>query len=96
MTPLQAQGAAYAPALDVNKIMKILPHRYPSCWWTGFYPLNVEIGDRHQECHRKRTFFQGLWPNIPVMPGVLIIGHGPQVAACGIRRQRGTQRRWLS
>ncbi|NLV44307.1 MAG: bifunctional UDP-3-O-[3-hydroxymyristoyl] N-acetylglucosamine deacetylase/3-hydroxyacyl-ACP dehydratase [Candidatus Hydrogenedentes bacterium] len=70
------------PALDVNKIMKILPHRYPFLLVDrilSFEPLKSVTGIKNVTVNE--PFFQGHWPNIPVMPGVLIIEAMAQVAA---------------
>ncbi|MBU3947057.1 MAG: 3-hydroxyacyl-ACP dehydratase FabZ [Proteobacteria bacterium] len=60
--------------LDVTEIMKILPHRYPFILIDRILELvegekivalkNVTINEQ---------FFQGHFPGMPIMPGVLII-----------------------
>lgn len=67
--------------LDINEIMKILPHRYPFLMVDRVIELdpgvrcvavkNVSINE---------PFFQGHFPGYPVMPGVLIIETMAQVA----------------
>ena len=59
--------------LDINRIKKILPHRYPFLlvdkvvdFKTGEYLVaikNVTVNE---------PFFQGHFPQEPIMPGVLI------------------------
>ncbi len=62
------------PALDVNKIMKVIPHRYPFLLVDrilSFVPEERVIGVKNVTVNE--PFFQGHWPGIPVMPGVLIV-----------------------
>ena len=69
--------------LDINKIQKILPHRYPFL-----------LVDRLIECKGKKIiglknvtinepFFQGHFPGHPIMPGVLILEAMAQVGGIG-------------
>ncbi len=69
-------------ALDVNKIMKILPHRYPFLLVDrilSFEPLKHAVGIKNVTVNE--PFFQGHWPDIPVMPGVLILEAMAQVSS---------------
>ena len=68
--------------MDINQILEYLPHRYPFL-----------LVDRVLSCEPGKTitalknvsinepFFQGHFPNYPVMPGVLIIECMAQAAA---------------
>ena len=67
--------------LDINEIMKILPHRYPFLMVDRV--IEVEHGKRCvalKNVSMNEPFFQGHFPGHPVMPGVLIIEALAQVA----------------
>ncbi|MEO1206217.1 MAG: 3-hydroxyacyl-ACP dehydratase FabZ [Pseudomonadota bacterium] len=59
---------------DIAKVMKLLPHRYPFLLLDRMYDM-----DRDESCVGVKNvtfnepFFQGHFPQFPVMPGVLII-----------------------
>ena len=60
--------------MDINRIMELLPHRYP------FLLVDRVLESRPGESllatknvSINEPFFQGHFPNAPVMPGVLII-----------------------
>jgi UDP-3-O-[3-hydroxymyristoyl] N-acetylglucosamine deacetylase/3-hydroxyacyl-[acyl-carrier-protein] dehydratase len=70
------------PALDVNMIMRILPHRYPFLLVDrilSFIPGERATGIKNVTVNE--PFFQGHWPSMPVMPGVLIIETMAQVSS---------------
>ena len=60
--------------LGVDEIKRILPHRYPFLLVDRI--LSVEIGKRIvglKNITINEPFFQGHFPDYPIMPGVLII-----------------------
>ncbi len=61
------------PIYDINSIKKMLPHRYPML----LVDKIIELGDTHvvgvKNVTMNEEFFQGHFPESPVMPGVLII-----------------------
>lgn len=68
--------------LDINEIMKILPHRYPFLLVDRI--VELETGKRivgMKNVTVNEPFFPGHFPGHPVMPGVLIIEAMAQVAA---------------
>ncbi|MDE7388597.1 MAG: bifunctional UDP-3-O-[3-hydroxymyristoyl] N-acetylglucosamine deacetylase/3-hydroxyacyl-ACP dehydratase, partial [Muribaculaceae bacterium] len=61
------------PVMDVNKIRELLPHRYPFL----LVDKIIEKGDRHivgvKNITVNEPFFQGHFPQEPVLPGVLMV-----------------------
>jgi 3-hydroxyacyl-[acyl-carrier-protein] dehydratase len=65
---------AVPTTLDINEIQRILPHRYP------FLLIDrvIDLTPRERIVAIKNVtinepFFQGHFPNLPIMPGVLIV-----------------------
>ena len=60
-----------APIMDVNRVRELLPHRYPF----QLVDKVIELGPNHIVAVKNITaneeFFQGHFPQEPVMPGVL-------------------------
>jgi 3-hydroxyacyl-[acyl-carrier-protein] dehydratase len=78
-----APTPAVSQTMDIGQIMALLPHRYPFL-----------LIDRVLEIERKQRivaiknvtinepFFQGHFPNFPIMPGVLVIEAIAQAGGC--------------
>jgi len=68
------------PALDIQAIRDILPHRYPMLLVDRIEELEAEriVGIKNVTVNE--PFFAGHFPDFPVMPGVLIIEAMAQVA----------------
>lgn len=61
-------------AMDINQIMKFLPHRYPFllCDRIISHEYNISVvGIKNVSMNE--PFFQGHFPDEPIMPGVLIL-----------------------
>lgn len=77
-SPLYRLGTA--PIIDINGIRRLLPHRYP------FLLIDkvIELDKRHAVAVKNVTmnepFFQGHFPQEPVMPGVLQVEAMAQTA----------------
>lgn len=69
-----------APLIDVNGVRSLLPHRYPFL----LVDKIIEMDKKHAVAVKNVTvnepFFQGHFPQEPVMPGVLIIEAMAQAA----------------
>ncbi len=68
------QKAKAEPILDINAIMKIMPHRYPFLLIDKVLELEPEkkvVAIKNVTINE--PFFQGHFPGHPIMPGVLII-----------------------
>jgi beta-hydroxyacyl-ACP dehydratase FabZ len=68
------------PALDIQAIRDILPHRYPMLLVDRIEELEPEriVGIKNVTVNE--PFFVGHFPDFPVMPGVMIVEAMAQVA----------------
>lgn len=68
-----------APVMDINRIRELLPHRYPFL----LVDKIIEVGPNHivgvKNITVNEPFFQGHFPQEPVMPGVLQVEAMAQV-----------------
>jgi 3-hydroxyacyl-[acyl-carrier-protein] dehydratase len=82
MTEIAAPPAPATAALDLSKIVELLPHRYPFLLIDRV--LELEPGKRVRALKNvtiNEPFFPGHFPGQPVMPGVLMIEALAQAAA---------------
>ena len=71
--------------LDINQIKEIIPHRYPFLLVDkieSVEPGKKAVGLKNVTVNE--PFFQGHFPDYPVMPGVLIIEAMAQVGAVSV------------
>src|SRR5438094_4999379 len=66
--------------LDINEIRTILPHRYPFLLVDCILELEPERIVGIKNVTANEPFFQGHFPDFPVMPGVLIVEAMAQTA----------------
>jgi len=66
--------------LDINDIRAILPHRYPFLLVDRIVEMEPERIVGIKNVTLNEPFFQGHFPDFPVMPGVLIIEAMAQTA----------------
>lgn len=66
--------------LDINEIRRILPHRYPMLLVDRILELEAERIVGVKNVTANEPFFDGHFPDFPVMPGVLIVEAMAQTA----------------
>ena len=59
--------------LDINDIRGILPHRYPFLLVDRIIEMDADRIVGIKNVTNNEPFFQGHFPDFPVMPGVLIV-----------------------
>ena len=90
-SPAQGQGEAVVirdgEELDTERLMKILPHRYPFMMVDKIIKIqgNKIVGVKNVTVNE--PYFQGHFPNQPIMPGVLQLEAMAQVAGVMMLRQ---------
>jgi 3-hydroxyacyl-[acyl-carrier-protein] dehydratase len=71
-----------AVSIDINQILKLLPHRYPFLLVDRVLEITPRVCIKAlKNVTMNEPFFQGHFPDFPVMPGVLIIEALAQTAA---------------
>jgi len=80
--------AAKAPPMDIHKILRLLPHRYPFLMIDRVIEMD---GDRRAVGIKNVTinepFFQGHYPGHPIMPGVMTLEAMAQLSGLLLSRQ---------
>ena len=75
-------NSAAKKTIDINRIMKMIPHRYPILLVDRileYVPGESAVGLKNVSINEPH--FQGHFPDFPVMPGVLIVEAMAQTAA---------------
>jgi UDP-3-O-[3-hydroxymyristoyl] N-acetylglucosamine deacetylase/3-hydroxyacyl-[acyl-carrier-protein] dehydratase len=92
MVPPSVNIPSGEAVLDINEVMRILPHRYP------FLLVDRIIGfEGETKCRGVKNvtinepFFQGHFPGHPIMPGVLQLEAMAQVASIVLLRLPGNE-----
>jgi len=74
-------------SMDILKIRELLPHRYPFLFIDKV--LEVDVENEYVKAIKNvsinEPFFQGHFPDYPIMPGVLIIEAMAQAAGIGLK-----------
>ncbi len=80
--------------LDVKAIAKILPHRYPFLLVDRIVEIDLEnntiVGLKNMTMNEQ--FFQGHFPDVPIMPGVLILEALAQTGGILVHQKGYTER----
>ena len=75
------------PLFDIDAIRRILPHRYPMLLVDAIVELEAERIVGIKNVTANEPFFEGHFPEFPVMPGVLIVEAMAQVAGVLVLNQ---------
>ena len=73
-TDIPVSDVAHSDSLDIRQIQALLPHRYPFLLIDRV--ISIEKGKRAvaiKNVSISEPYFQGHFPGMPIMPGVLII-----------------------
>jgi 3-hydroxyacyl-[acyl-carrier-protein] dehydratase len=71
--------------LDIDGIMKVIPHRYPFLLIDRIEEIEEGVSAVGIRCvSANEPFFQGHFPDYPVMPGVLVVEALAQVGAVAL------------
>jgi beta-hydroxyacyl-ACP dehydratase FabZ len=71
-----------AQTLDIREIMRYLPHRYPMLLVDRIIEVVPGKSCKGLKCvTMNEAFFQGHYPGLPIMPGVLIVEAMAQAGA---------------
>lgn len=82
--------------LDTREIMKLIPHRYPFLLVDKIIeivPGESAVGLKNVTMNE--PFFQGHFPDYPVMPGVLILEALAQVGAVAVKSMPGMENKLI-
>ena len=71
--PVPLYDPSREPVMDINRIMQVLPHRYPFIMIDKVVHLDDQVVTAVKNVTMNEPFFQGHFPGNPVMPGVLQI-----------------------
>ncbi|MCJ7544131.1 MAG: UDP-3-O-acyl-N-acetylglucosamine deacetylase [Phycisphaerae bacterium] len=86
--PGRAISTIGEPVMDVRRIMRVLPHRYPFLMVDRIIQIDGDqraVGVKNVSINE--PFFQGHWPGQPVMPGVMIVEAMAQLSGVLLSRR---------
>lgn len=84
-----SQSSDQQKSLDIKEIVKILPHRYPFLLVDKIVEMDLEKGIilGQKNITINESFFQGHFPDAPIMPGVLILEALAQTGAVLVHKK---------
>ena len=88
----EAPASSVMDAIDINRIMAMIPHRYPMLLIdrvVDIVPGESAVGIKNVTINEPQ--FQGHFPQRPVMPGVLIVEAMAQTAAVLVVQTLGAE-----
>ncbi len=90
MVVARGHGSAVVgePIMDIRKVMRLLPHRYPFLMVDRVIELDGEkraVGIKNVTINE--PFFQGHYPGQPIMPGVMILEAMAQISGILLSRR---------
>jgi 3-hydroxyacyl-[acyl-carrier-protein] dehydratase len=78
----EGQSGPTIAEIDINGVMRMIPHRYPMLMIDKVVDVVPNVGAVGiKNVSVNEPFFQGHFPRMPVMPGVLVIEAMAQTAA---------------
>ncbi len=84
----RARDLAGEPLMDVRKVMRLLPHRYPFLMIDRIIEIDGDkkiVGIKNVTINE--PFFQGHYPGQPIMPGVMILESLAQLSGILLSRR---------
>ena len=87
---MDTETASKIPTIEVEEIMQMIPHRYPFLLIDRvkeIIPNSSAVGIKNVTMNE--PFFQGHFPNHPIMPGVLLIEAMAQTSAVLVIKTTG-------
>ena len=82
MTTSDARPAGQFDSLDIVRIMEMIPHRYPMLMIDRIVDLLADsTATAVKNVTANEAFFQGHFPERPILPGVMIVESMAQTAA---------------
>lgn len=82
-------------AMNINEIMDLIPHRYPFLLIDKVTDEGLNFIEGYKNVSINEPFFQGHFPEDPIMPGVLICEAAAQLGAIMLKKQKAFENKLL-
>ena len=74
--------------IDIEEIKKLLPHRYPFLFLDKCEVIEIGVkGIGHKKFTKDEYFFKGHFPDMPIVPGVILIESMAQTAGIVVSKK---------